>query len=207
MSAIAIIGLRPDCGTNKGYGQHRYRREHACSACLAAHSAAARKARSEQSSDFDITDRLLERFWTKVVKAEGCWPWTAGRNSEGYGSFAIGARSYDAHRVAYIISYGNPANGLVIDHACHSRDIRCDGGPTCAHRRCVNPAHLELVSNRENTLRGRSFAAQNAIKTSCSRGHAYDELNTYVGVNGKRDCRMCNAAAAARYKARQATAS
>lgn len=43
---------------------------------------------------------LLERFWIKVDQRgdDECWPWIAGKNSSGYGSFWDGTRSVCAHR-------------------------------------------------------------------------------------------------------------
>jgi hypothetical protein len=82
---------------------------------------------------------------------------------------------------------------LTIDHLCRVRH-------------CVNPDHLEAVTCRENLLRGETLQAANVAKTECPQGHPYDEENTYVYPNGRRDCRTCNAAACARYRARKAAA-
>jgi hypothetical protein len=46
--------------------------------------------------------------------------------------------------------------GLYVDHACHTTDPDCAGGPNCPHRRCVNPDHLELVTDDENRRRARN---------------------------------------------------
>lgn len=43
--------------------------------------------------------------------------------------------------------------GLQVDHTCHEADASCPGGVGCLHRLCVNPAHLEEVTNRENRRR------------------------------------------------------
>ncbi|MEQ4610303.1 hypothetical protein ABMX48_29395 [Streptomyces cavourensis] len=56
---------------------------------------------------------------------------------------------------------------------------------------------------RENLLRGESFSAMNAAKTSCTNGHTYDETNTYIRPDGTRDCRACRRDAVARYAERK----
>jgi hypothetical protein len=51
----------------------------------------------------------------------------------------------------------------------------------------VNPRHLEPVTQRENILRGQSFAAKNARKTKCLNGHVFDSLRQ----RGGRNCNTC----------------
>ena len=85
-----------------------------------------------------------ERFWSKVDKngPGGCWLWTASLNNRGYGRFGpTGQRKLvRAHRWAYEAVVGPIPDGLVIDHLC-------------GVKRCVNPAHLEPVTNFENLRR------------------------------------------------------
>jgi hypothetical protein len=78
-------------------------------------------------------------FWSKVLKTDTCWLWLGGVNSQGYGKFCVQPRYYGAHRLAYEWEVG-PILAETLDHLCRLRI-------------CVNPAHLEPVSRRENTLR------------------------------------------------------
>ena len=120
-----------------------------------------------------------ERFWAKVDKSGTCWIWTAARNAFGYGKFSMGhARWIFAHRFAYETFRGPIPATLVIDHLCRNPS-------------CVNPAHLEPVTNRENQLRGVGFAARHAAKTHCDHGHEFTPENTYTGYKG-RACRECH---------------
>jgi hypothetical protein len=121
---------------------------------------------------------LGDRFWTKVRKdADGCWRWIAANNGVGYGHmYYEGAMRY-SHRLAYEALIGPIPEGHDLDHLCRTR---------C----CVNPAHLEAVTRRENLLRGEGLTARNAAATSCPQGHPYDEDNTYV-YDGRRQCRTC----------------
>ena len=127
---------------------------------------------------------LAARFWAKVDQdgPGGCWLWTAALYRNGYGIFNVRGRSCLAHRVAYELAIGPIPEGLQIDH------VRARG---CMHRHCVNPAHLEAVTQRENLLRGDTVTAANAAKTHCPQGHAYDEANTMAQTDGGRKCRQC----------------
>jgi len=133
-----------------------------------------------------------KRFWLKVDKTETCWLWTGSTNADGYGQFWDGRRMVKAHRFAYQSLVGPPPKGRELDHLCHNADRSCLGGTDCPHRCCVNPAHLEPVTNPENTRRGQGFGGRNARKTHCPQGHPYDEANTYIKPgDGGRMCRIC----------------
>lgn len=129
------------------------------------------------------------RFWDRVERTEGCWIWCGPVHRSGYGRcyFAQGWTRY-AHRVAYLLAVGPVAADLELDHLCRNR-------------RCVNPDHLELVSHRQNILRGLAPSAVNARRTSCVAGHPFDARNTYVYRDGTRQCRRCRARRQREYKA------
>lgn len=82
-----------------------------------------------------------ELFWAKVIKTDGCWGWTASTQRNGYGHFKVGGRKGKmlyAHRFAYELLVGPIPDGMQVDHQCRVRS-------------CVNPAHLRLVTNKQNT--------------------------------------------------------
>jgi hypothetical protein len=133
-----------------------------------------------------------ERFWVKVDRRgdDECWPWIAGLTATGYGTFKVNNRSTAAHRFAYEDAVGPIPAGLVIDHQCHNRDHDCPGG-VCAHRKCVNPSHLEPTSHKLNLLNS-SHTVNHASATAvaCPAGHPYTPENT--GRDGTdRCCRTC----------------
>lgn len=130
-----------------------------------------------------LADRILN---SRVVDQRGCWVWQRTINNEGYGAIGIhpggGVQvTRLAHRVSYETFRGPIPEGLVLDHLCRNRA-------------CVNPAHLEPVTHRENVLRSPiAPAAINAAKTHCPHGHPYDDENTYrrPGRPNERYCRAC----------------
>ena len=138
-----------------------------------------------------------ERFWPKVDKRgpDDCWPWLAGCNDDGYGSFALvpSKRTVSAQRAAWILTYGEePPPDRELDHVCHTRaKSSCPGGKACLHRKCVNPGHLEPVTTGENTLRGLGVAPTYAARGCCSNGHPFTPENTILRSDGGRRCREC----------------
>lgn len=130
----------------------------------------------------DVTPRPspAQRLWARVDKSDpfGCWLWT-GPTHHGYGQIGVKGKIYRVHRYAYELEIGPIPDGMVIDHLCRVRH-------------CVNPAHLEPVTVRENTLRGVGPSALAATQTHCWRGHEYTPENTYIHASkGDRRCRTC----------------
>lgn len=123
---------------------------------------------------------LEDRFWGRVDKTGDCWLWTAYIRHDGYGEFWVGGikRRVLAHRYSYELARGTIPDGLQLDHLCRTR-------------KCVNPAHLEAVTQRENLLRGETIPARNAAKKACPAGHEYTKENTYRFRN-MRLCKICN---------------
>lgn len=139
-------------------------------------------------SRFSMDERMAARFWEKVDKGlesqpAGCWAWTGASDPDGYGKLRM--RGHDApylraHRLSYEALRGPVPDGLQLDHLCRNRW-------------CVNPAHMEPVTSRENTLRGLGRTAQNARKTHCPQGHPLDGPNLSGSClrSGHRRCLTC----------------
>lgn len=138
----------------------------------------------------------VTRFWIKVNK-DGpipqcrpnlgpCWIWTAGCGSQGYGIHWVDGKKISSHRYSLQLAGINIPERMQPDHLCRIR-------------RCIRPSHLEVVTHRENLLRGEGFAATNAKKTHCPRGHSYSGYN--VIINKRRHLRSCRICAVAKTKA------
>lgn len=122
-----------------------------------------------------------ERFWSKVDGDGDCWEWMAGACSSGYGTFSTDGKEIGAHRWAYEHLVGPIPDSLHIDHLCRNR-------------RCVNPDHLEPVTQMENVRRGLA-GERMRVRTHCPMGHPYDVMK----ANGRRGCKRCMRAACRRY--------
>lgn len=124
-----------------------------------------------------MTDSVKERFFAKVDKTDTCWNWVGARSAyrpkrkiadatPGYGVLNINGRVFYAHRASWLMHNGPLIPGLVIDHLCNNT-------------LCVNPDHLQQVTNNENTQRSPKHTANGAkyrhYKTHCKYGHVRTE--------------------------------
>ena len=127
--------------------------------------------------------RELRRFLDQPP--DDCWIWTGSSYGQGYGGVRIDTVTERkapraAYRVMYELYRGPIPEGLTIDHLCRVR-------------KCVNPAHLEAVTCRENLRRGDGFIGRQMRRTRCPRGHLLIEGNL-VRYKTHKQCRICTLA-------------
>ena len=117
---------------------------------------------------------VLERY---DINENGCWVWAGSIHPTGYGRTS--PLGY-IHRFFYEVHVGPIPEGMVVDHLCMNKP-------------CVNPAHLEAVTQHENVLRavaaGLGRNSVNVGRTHCDAGH---ELTPENAVQGRPfQCKLC----------------
>jgi hypothetical protein len=120
-----------------------------------------------------------------------CEDWPGRPGPQGYGQTTWLGRTYGAHVIAWVKTYGPipvETPRLMVLHTC-DRPI------------CVKPEHLWLGTNSDNAAD--RDAKDRAIRTVCRNGHDYDEANTGHTASGRRYCQACKAATTARARARK----
>ena len=118
-----------------------------------------------------------QRFFEKIKHNGLCWEWKGCKLESGYGMFSLNGKLGYAHRASYILFRGLIQTKFVVHHLCKNRS-------------CVNPIHLESITQKDNLLKGDSFQGANGRKTHCIHGHKLTPDNCYTS-SGYRDCKTC----------------
>jgi hypothetical protein len=142
-----------------------------------------------------LTENELERLFAKIVAdpVTGCWNWTGCTGGRGYGQIKFRRRMVYLHRLMYALVFAPLPNGRgghipTVDHGCENL-LYC------------NPFHLQLLSQRDNILKGNSIGAAYARRTHCKHGHPLDGMKS-----AGRYCKTCNRASAKAYLERKRAA-
>lgn len=105
---------------------------------------------------YDPIDIRLQRLLDKTGGPQSCWSWSGPVNGSGYGGIFFEGRPQGAHRVAWQLEYGPIPQGMLVLH-------------TCDNRRCCNPTHLFLGTQRDN------------IRDCQAKGRANDDAKGHRG--------------------------
>lgn len=125
-----------------------------------------------------------DRFWEKVDRRldDECWPWLASLTNSGYGSMMLDDKPEGAHRISYELLRQEIPEGMVIDHLC-------------GNRWCVNPWHMDVVTQSENIRRSKPDRDINprsrSPKKECRNGHEFTPENTRIDPDGYQRCKTC----------------
>lgn len=105
-----------------------------------------------------ILQKLLASIRVVIrIEALGpCWEWTGstggGRNGE-YPRMSLEGHTVAAHRVSFVQFNGFLSPKRQVDHLC-------------CNTICINPAHLESVSHRENQRRKVDRAQRSTLRAA-----------------------------------------
>lgn len=115
----------------------------------------------------DFQPDVIERFWEKVRRGapDICWPWQGAVDKDGYGVFGVSTKvkSMRAHRVAFIITYGDPGK-LQVLHKCDN--------PPCCNPRCLFEG-TPLMNMRDKLAKGRHVSGTKGRPDLVLRGEEH----------------------------------
>lgn len=125
---------------------------------------------------YSMPKTIEDHLKTIQHSSNGCWIWQGSVDSRGYGQLMSNSIVWRAHRFFYTNLVREIPPNYQIDHLCKIK-------------LCVNPEHLEAVTQTENIKRSGAWN-YNKTKTHCPQGHEYTNENTLFRQN-KRTCRIC----------------
>jgi hypothetical protein len=119
-------GVKCECGCGTELPARRpYRGRHPRQRFVTGHNTGARSTFADTFDEHWVEDK------------RGCWIWQRGLTSYGYSQLRYGGSPVLGHRFRWERDNGPVPEGEQLHHVC-------------GDRRCVNPAHLELLTAAEH---------------------------------------------------------
>jgi len=89
------------------------------------------------------TGEVIKKLVSLPENPEDCWEWLGSKSKRtGYGKKQLSGKTLLAHRWMYESLFGRIGEGKVVNHLCSNTS-------------CVNPHHLEVVTQAENCRHGK----------------------------------------------------
>lgn len=126
---------------------------------------------------YQLDSRARDRFLTKIHVTPGCWEWTAGRATNGYGMLTVKVNGRWGHGLAHRISYQ-----IFVSTALDSQVVM----HTCDNRGCVRPDHLRLGTQSDN-IRDMDMKGRRNLEKAITRGTSH--YNARITDDDVRDIR------------------
>lgn len=126
------------------------------------------------ASDSDVGAAHRERFrkFLKPDRETGCLLFTGAKQNDGHGRFTVQKRPLLAHRVAWVLSGGDPSSTVNVLHRC-------------GVAACCNAAHLYEGDQRDNNLDARAHGSWANGRSAAERARAR-EIEAALRAGGEK---------------------
>ena len=106
---------------------------------------------------YNIRRNTKQDFFKRIHDVNGCHHFQGAPDRDGYKHFQFEGKDWKAHRLAVVFD-GRDPTGMVVMHKCDNPQ-------------CVNPAHLDIGTHRDNALdrhrkgrsRGNTFSTKKGV--------------------------------------------
>lgn len=131
----------------------------------------------------EFSNKEHKRIFAKILidKSSGCWEWQGAIDQQGYGLLWFKKRTERIHRVMYS-AYVEPIPRGIKERRFNQIDHKCK------NPKCCNPKHLQMITQKENVLKGESIVAINFRKNECKYGHVLVKEK----IRNRRYCPTCD---------------